>query len=111
MLTSGRGWKKRDCKDDPIAPFADNLPPAFSTPSRFSNPGVFLMIVKEYYFLEGRKSLTRQTNEKMALAESLGAFLLTVFNSCVADGTISWFITLIKGEHTTRVTRGLWQGW
>ncbi len=45
----------------------------------------FLMIMKEYDLLEGRKSLTRQTNEKIALAESLGAFFLTVFNPCVAN--------------------------
>ncbi len=76
--------EKRDCKDAPIAPFADKIHPAFFPPSRSSSPGVFLMIVKEYDFLEGRKSLTRQTNEKMALADSLGAFFLTVFNPCVA---------------------------
>ncbi len=65
VLTSGRGWKKRDCKDAPNPPFTENMPTAFFPPSRSSNP-LFLMIMRENDLLEGRKSLTRQRNEKMA---------------------------------------------
>ncbi len=44
----------------------------------------FFMIMKEYNLLEGRTGLISKQMKKMALAESLRAFFLTVLNPCVA---------------------------